>query len=157
MNKLLQPIAALTPILWLAGLSVATGAAQAQETSPAIAITLIASKASYLEKEPIKLEIRAANISDADVITRKGFFNQAFHLKLTFIDPDGEVVRFFSLAGGAEGGPPLCVRGQCSQGAGPRSDYGPAHRCHDRLPPLERALRPGAGRRQCGTIRRARR
>ncbi len=114
MTKLLPPIVGLTTILWLAGLSVATGAAQAQETQAPIAITLVASKASYLEKEPIKLEIRVANISDADVITRKGFFNQAFHLKLTFIDPDGEVVRFFSLAGGAEGGPPLCVRGQCT-------------------------------------------
>ena len=82
-------------------------------------VSLIASKSSYLEGESIKLELRvtadtATDTSGANIIARNGVFNQDFHLKLTFIAADGEVIRFTSRSGGVEPGPPLCIEGQCN-------------------------------------------
>ncbi len=111
MNKLVRSMAGLPSILVLTALLLITGTAQAQAP---IEITLIASRASYLDNEPITLEIRVRNTSGVDVITPKGFFGQRFDLKLTFIAPDGEVIRFTALAGGAEPKGPICFEAECN-------------------------------------------
>jgi hypothetical protein len=94
--------------LWIAGslmLPLLFLTVAAAQVSP-IKISLIASKTSYLASELIKMQINVFNDSGQDVICRKGYFGQDFHLRITFIDPDGKPINSKYLPVGKEPGPP---------------------------------------------------
>jgi len=79
--------------------------ASAQTSSP-VTISLVADKASYQSGEPIKMQVVVMNETGQNVITRKGFFDQDFHLKITFTDPDGKIINSKYQPAMGEGGPP---------------------------------------------------
>jgi len=86
----------------LAFIMIATASARA--TSP-MTIVLVSDKLTFQPGEPVKMQIKVMNESGQDVITRKGFFNQDFHLRISFTDPDGNTVNSKFQDAGSEGGP----------------------------------------------------
>jgi hypothetical protein len=70
-----------------------------------ITISLVSEKQTYQPGEAIKMQIKVFNGTAQDVITRKGFFNQDFHLRISFTDPDGNTVNSKFQDSGSEGGP----------------------------------------------------
>jgi hypothetical protein len=93
-------------------LSVLLLAAASAQGTPPIKASLVASKTSYGSGEPIKVQVSVFNDSGGDVITRKDFLGQKFHLKITFTDPDGHLIRTRFLEGGPEPGPPFRHQGR---------------------------------------------
>ena len=73
--------------------------------SEPITLRLLADKKVYQPAEPIKMQIEVLNESGQSVITRKGFWEQNFHLMITFTDPDGKPVNSSYLQVGAEPAP----------------------------------------------------
>ena len=98
--------------LWIAGflvLPLLIGT-NVSATDPPIAIKLYVEKSSYMMNEPVKMQIIVLNNSGQDVIPRKGFYDQEFHMMLTFTDPDGKPVHCRYLQVGKEPGPPSRVQ-----------------------------------------------
>ncbi len=81
--------------------------AWAQEPVSPIKTSLVATKTSYGPTEPIKMQVSVFNTSGQDVITREGFQEQSFHLKITFTDPEGNLIRHRFQPGEAEPPPPF--------------------------------------------------
>jgi hypothetical protein len=79
----------------------------ASASDPPITIRLLSDKTIYQPGEAIKMQIEV--LSTQAIITRKGFFEQPFHLMITFIDPDGKPITSSYLQPGNEPGPPYRV------------------------------------------------
>ncbi len=90
MKRSIKLISWVISFLMISVFSLVEAPAQ-QQTSP-IKISLVASKTNYLPGEPIRMQITVTNATGQNVITRKGFSKQPFHLKITFTDPDGQVI-----------------------------------------------------------------
>lgn len=76
-----------------------SGEVTADGTAPAIKVSVALTdsipsdlRLIYLEDEPIPVVITLKNEGATEVITSKGFSSKPFHLLLTFIDPDGQMI-----------------------------------------------------------------
>jgi hypothetical protein len=93
------------------------GTVSAQD-SP-IRITLMSAQERYEQGYPIQLQIRVFNDNwnpdtglNDPVITREGFFAQDFHLRVTFIDPDGKPIKYKFETVDPEPGPAYRLEGR---------------------------------------------
>lgn len=105
--------------IWAAGLLILSlllsATAGAQTTTLPIRIRLVADQISYGPSEPIQIQVVVSNdLDDAigDVISRKGWFYQDFHLMITFIDPDGIPITHKFARPKPEPGPPYIYAGR---------------------------------------------
>lgn len=89
----IQPIFRRRYLLWLAFCSLLMLCAAC--CKPPVKINLISGGTVYEPDAPIQVQVRVANVKTdifgrkREVVTRRGFFDQNFHLRLTVIDPDG--------------------------------------------------------------------
>lgn len=93
------------------------GLAPAQ-SSP-VKITLMSAHEQYIRGDPVQLQIKVFNNNlnpetglKEPVITREGFFSQDFHLRITFIGPDGNPIKYKFQTPDPEPGPAYRIEGR---------------------------------------------
>jgi hypothetical protein len=98
LHNTLQAAGYILIVFMLFGMTMATANAE-------MMISLVSEKQTYQSADAVKLQIRVWNNDTQNMVTRKGFIGQDFHLQITFTDPDGNTIVSKYHESGSEGGP----------------------------------------------------